>query len=602
VDMPPPKLGLANATLGLAALGEFAVPVVLPVCVGLLVVNNLGTIRDAGKELSQGKLGLPVLYTALLGCSITTGQIVAHALMEWSFRYWERRASATLAEECKTLLEQTLPIPVDARLVRSEQVDAQVPSASLQPGQRIRIDSPAAIPVDGRVIGGVALVEQASARGIRQAVRKAHGDEVLAGSTVLHGNLEVEVWRVGSETQAAQIAHSVIGSVRELAVNPALRRSAEAMAERAVKPTLAVAGVGWAVGGLFTVGAVLHQDYISGPKLAIPLETLRDIGAALRGGVVVRRGDALQRLAETRFVVLDDHPAWTAAGLELHSLHSRLAASETDKLLCHIAGAGLYLGDGRAQALAEACRARGLVVRQPPLLTLAADRVAVRHGEHTLILRNAADDGETAGPLRVEMDGEEIAHLAFRASAVPQVAGAVRQLRGRGAQVFVLSSRPAAEASELAQRLGANLHGGDFSADEKLRFLQGLRRRGVLAAYVGNGQIAPELAEAAHVTVSLGGASGLAEDGVADLVVLGDSLDAYAETVDLALANRERIRASCRLALAPNLLCIAGGYGGLLNGITSGLIANVGVNRVYQQAARSARDGQRLPSQKRTLV
>jgi len=600
----PVKMGFANATLGLAALGEFALPVVLPVCIGMLVVSNFGTVREAGKQMGQGKAGLPVLYTALLGCSITTGQIVAHALMEWSFRFWAQRSNAALAGECRTLLEENLPIPANSRIVRSDEVEALIPTATLRAGNHIRIDGPGAIPADGRVAAGSALVEETAVCGSRNPVRKSFGDAVFAGSQVLAGKIEVEVWQTGMETRAARIASSVIECTRDLTRNPSLSRKAEAMADRTVLPTLAVAGLGWAVGagGLFTVGAVLHTDYASGPKLTVPLETLRGMGLALRSGAVVRTGDALQRLAESRFLVLDDHPAWATPGFELERIEQRLAESETDNLLRHVAGAGLYLGDGRSQALVDACLGRGLVVRQPPLVSLDAEKVAVRQGQHTIILRNgiSADEG-AATPLIVEIDGEEVATLGFRPGTIPRAAAAVQRLGQQGMQVFLLSSSPAQETGQLARQLGIELHGGDFSHAEKLRFMQGLRRRGVQTTYIGNGGLDPELASEAHLSVSLGGAEGLA-DNRADIVVLGDALDAFAEVSELSSGCSGRIRADCRKSLLPNLLCVAGGYAGVLNGITAGLLANVGVYNAYRQATQSLRDSQRKASFKRIGV
>jgi cation transport ATPase len=596
-------MGFANAALGLAALGEFALPVVLPVCVGMLVVSNLGTLRDAGKQLGQGKAGMPVLHAALLGCSITTGQIVAHALMEWSFRFWAQRSNAALAGECRALLEESLPIPARSRLVRSDKVDAQVPTESLQAGNHIRIDAPAAVPADGRVVAGIALVEESAVCGSRTPVRKSFGDKVFAGSLVLAGNIEVEVWQTGPQTRAARIVGSVIESTRDLTRNPNLRRKAEMIADRTALPSLAVAGLGWAVGagGLFTTGAVLHADYATGPHIAVPLETLRGMGHALRIGAVVRTADALPRLAESRFIVLDDHPAWAAPGLELERMEHRLAKSETDNLLRHAAGAGLYLGDGRSAALVDACSGLGLVVRQPPLISLDAGKVAVRQGGHTLILRDGSAAGEGAAkPLTVEIDGEAVATLRFRHSAQPRAVAAVARLRQQGMTVFLLSSRPAGETGQLARQLGIELHGGDFSPVEKLRFLQGLSRRGVRAAYIGNGGLDPELAAEAHVSISLGGSAGLA-DGLAeaDIVLLGDTLDAFAEVAELALAHDGRILAACRKSLLPNLLCVVGGYAGVLNGITAGLLANVGVNNVYRQATHSLRESQHNHSSKR---
>jgi cation transport ATPase len=437
------------------------------------------------------------------------------------------------------------------------------------------------------VVDGYALVEQTSVRGGLGSARVAFGDEVLAGSSLLAGQIEIEVLKTGPQTQAAQIAHSLIDGARGLAFDPFLRRQADALADRPVPATLAIAGVGYLVGGLFTVGAVLHQDHASGPNMAVPLQTLRDMNLALRQGVVVRRGGALPRLAESRFVVLDDHPAWSEPQLELEAVHSRLAEPETDKLLRYAAGAGLYLGDERATALADACLVRGLVVRQPPLLSLDAEKLTVRQGEHVLSLREVPGTGKRT--LRVEIDGEEVALLDFRQGYALRATRAVQRLRQQGKQVFLLSSRPEQETEELARLLGADLHGGDFAPEGKLRFLEGLSRRGVLATYVGQGELDPALAGAAYVNVSLGGAEGLANEA-ADLVVLGNSLDALASVDELAQSHQASVQAVCRRALAPNILCIIGGYVGVLNGITSGVIANIGVNNVYKQVKKSLRE------------
>ncbi|MFZ4700961.1 MAG: cation-transporting ATPase [Candidatus Methylumidiphilus sp.] len=601
IDAEPVSLGFANTALGLAALGEFALPLALPLSVGMLVVSNLGTLREAGQQMGHGKAGLPVLYTALLGCSIITGQIVAHALMEWSFRFWAQRSNTVLAEECRALLEANLPIPTHSRLVRSDEVDAKVPTATMRAGHRIRLEGLGPVPVDGCVVSGSALVDESVVCGSANPVRKSQGDAVFAGSRVLAGHVEVEVRQTGAHTRAACIASSVIATSRGLAHHPALRRKAQALADPTVAPTLAVAALGWAVGGLFTSGAVMHADYATGPNLAVPLEHLRGMGRALRSGAVVRNGDALQRLAESRFIVLGDHPAWTALGIELERLEHRLAESETDKLLCHVAGAGLYLGDGRSTALAETCRERGLVVRQPQLLALDADRIVVRQGRHTILLRSDADES-TVTPLKVEIDGEEVATLRFRHASTPSAATAVQRLRQLGMDVFLLSSRPEQETGQLAQRLGVELSSGDFTEAEQLRFMQGLRSRGVKATYIGNGQLRPDLAAEAHVSVSLGGGEGALAEGVADIVMLGDALDAFANVTEWAMGHDGRIRAACQKSLLPNLLCVAGGYAGVLNGITAGLLANVGVGNVYRQATQSLRDNQRPPSANRTPV
>ena len=91
--MHPPAVafGLANASLGLAAVGELAVPALLPASAVLLVVSNASVIREGVRELGRRQLGLPLLYTAIVAGTLGTGQHLAAALMSWMFKFWRHR-------------------------------------------------------------------------------------------------------------------------------------------------------------------------------------------------------------------------------------------------------------------------------------------------------------------------------------------------------------------------------------------------------------------------------------------------------------------------------------------------------------------------------
>ena len=583
----PVDFRLANTTVGVATVGELVLPLAEVLGAGLLVFTHVGTMRDAAQQLRAGKLGTPVWLTALLACSIASGQVLAYALADWSFRYWARRWRRDLATESRILLEESAPMPSHARIQAESRIEVWTPVEQLRPGQSVGAQTGDVIAVDGRVLSGVALVHEAPVSGARAPVSKKIGDEVLAGSTIIQGQLDIEALHVGQDTRAARIARALLETTASLPHHRALKQQTEAIVDRTISPTLATAGVGLAVGDLFTVGAVLHQDWLSGADLAVPLETLRDIRLAARSGAVVRELTALQRLGESNFVVLDDRPAFRTRGLELYQLQTRMAESDINSLLRYVAGAGLYLGDERAVALAMACQQRGLVVRQPPLLELDTDRVTVCHGTHAITLRSWPESsGEVAPPVTVEIDGAEVATLRFRRQARPQAASIVNGLRKQGFQLFLASDRSDSEAKEAADLLGIDLYSGELTGEKKSRFLQGLRRRGVRATYVGDCCAQPGLAQQAHLSISLGGA-GLLPGESADIVFLGEHLDPLADIAALARGYPSRVTGTCRKAMVPNLLCVVGAFGGVLNGITAGILANMAVWGVYRQATRS---------------
>src|SRR5262249_8320162 len=90
-DPPPVRFGLANGAVGRAARGEFASPALLPASAVLLVASNVKVIREAGRELGRGELGLPVLGTTIIAATLGTGQFLAAALMSWMIRFWHHR-------------------------------------------------------------------------------------------------------------------------------------------------------------------------------------------------------------------------------------------------------------------------------------------------------------------------------------------------------------------------------------------------------------------------------------------------------------------------------------------------------------------------------
>jgi hypothetical protein len=579
VPLPEPvDFRVANASIGLSAVGELLLPLATPVAAGLLVVANGGLLGNAVRQLVRGKLGVPVFHTALLACSIATGQVLAYALTDWSLRYWQQRWRRTVARATQTLIEENFPRPPRVTVLNPDGERA-VATSQLRSGDRIRVRQTEPVPADARVIGGVALVEETSVCGMPLPVRKSVGDKILAGSRVIVGTLEAEIERTGVETRAARLSAMLLRATSQLPHEPVLQKKAEDLAARTVPPTLATAGVGLALGDLVTVGAILHQDWVSGPALALPMQTLRDMRQALRRGVVVRSGTALTRLAESDFLVLDgDHPALLTPRLELANFQTRL--TDFDTLLTQAAAAALYLGDDRTTALMRACRERGLVVHEPELLGFDLGSASVRIGKHRIdLIGPHTRSSRPTEALSLLIDGIETVRLQFRFATMLPATELVAHWRKRGIQVFVASSRPDTETWELARRLGTDLTGGGLGSAQKLRFLMGLKKRGVRPAWLGDCRANPELAREAHVAVGFADAAGPGDDA-ADLVILGESPDPLVELLGLGRALESSVAAACRMATVPNLLCIAGAFGGLLNGITSGILANLAVLNV----------------------
>jgi cation transport ATPase len=274
VDFAP-----ANVSLGIAATGEFVLPIVTPVTAGMLVLSNIETFRAAAHQARGGKFGLPVLYTSIVGVTLATGQFLSAALMFWFFRYWEHRYRRDFEVESQILV-QTVSVPKEARVLTDNGEEYRAPSGELAVGQRVRALAGEVVAVDARVIGGVGLVYEAAVRGTQTPVRRVTGDHVLAGSKLIAGALELEVLRSGEETDAARIGQSLLDVTAPTRRSWALNQEAEEFAGRAVAPTFLAAGIGLIVGDLTTAGAILRPDYATGVGLASRLRDWSWLGDA----------------------------------------------------------------------------------------------------------------------------------------------------------------------------------------------------------------------------------------------------------------------------------------------------------------------------------
>jgi cation transport ATPase len=595
---PETQFGLATMTLGIAALTDLVVPALMPVSAVLLVGTNLRTFQAAWLQMRRRQFGLPVLYTAIASTALASGQFLACALMSVSYKLWHHRLRVELATERRRLLHECLPRPRFTSLIRPDGGGVLVPVDRLRPGDRVIVRAGESVPADGRVIGGEAIVDERSVRGLEGATRKRTGDVVLAGSTALAGSVRIEVTRPSDRTRAASIVRALVAATSPVAGSMSPTRRAEAFAGRAVGPTLATAGVGLLIGDLATAGAILGPDYATGPGLTLLLETLRNATLCARRGIVVRQPDVFERLAKVDLIVIEDDPALSRVGLEVTGVQTGLAESD---LLQYAASAFRHLADDRAAALNAACRSRRV-----HLLDLSPvdfrPGVTVVHGQRRIrVLESESESASASGanrdrqgaapgmsPLIVEIDGTTVGLIQFGRSTRPESAAALRQIRENApVPMALVSNRAEADVAALAALLGLDMYKGGFAPDDTARFLRACRHRGLCTAFVGRCRHQAAVAEA-HLAIALVGDTDAGQDSAA-VLLLQPRLDGLADLWEIARAHEGRVLDAQKLVLAPNVLCVAGAFLFGFTSLAAVMITNLGTFSLYNRAVGSLR-------------
>jgi Cu2+-exporting ATPase len=597
------RFGLANTNLGAAALGDLGVPGLTPVSGVILVGSNLKMLRQGADQLRRKKLGLPVLYTAIVVGTVASGQFLSAAVMAWMFRYWKRRAQIDVATERQLLLDEHVAVPPTARLARAEGAVAVVPRERLRPGDRVVVKAGEVVPADGRVLEGRGVLDEHGVRGLEGVSRKRGGDPALAGSTLLFGQLVIEVVRLGQETRAAAIHRAVVAATTPAAA-PDRPETADAnprgdLAERAVAPTLATAGLALLAFDVATAVTVMRPDYATGPSVAQVLSTIGDVSQCLSRGIVVRAAPALDHLGEVDLVVIAEYPELHRPELRVVAIESRTADLE---MLIRLAGSiGRYLPDERGAALTAACQSRDLALLNVSPVDLSHG-IGIRHGRRFVRLREHDDLDEDehadgAGAMVLEIDGALAATFHFRAGrdrAAGRWVCALRQ--GRRLEVVLWSDRPATEAAALARDLGTDGFQAGVSGGDLAEYLRRCRSEGRRVALVGQGRRVAEAMAEAHVAIGLVGDDEHDLDATpAPLVLLQPRLERLLDLWGLAETRLARTRAARQLTLVPNVFCVAGALFLGFSSLTNVVITNLGtlgtVTRASEELRRADRTG-----------
>ena len=506
----PVDFALANVSLGASALSDLVLPPVTPISAGLLVLSNLDTFGTAADELRRGEIGLPLLYTSIVGVTLASGQFLSAALMFWFFRSWEQRYRRDVETGSQDLLDESVVLPEKPRVLTAD----------------------------------------------------------------------------GPETSAARISRTLIETTVPERRTWALNRDAEAFSRRAVGPTLLAAGAGLLVGDVTTAGAVLRPDYATGVGLATRLGAIHDARVAARSGAVIRAGDALERLATTSWIFLDDHPALHHAVCDVAEVRTKRL--DEARLLPAIAAAGMWFGDERGSALARACHDRGLVVRRAALREMSGDGVAIGFGDRLLRLSgHPVVAGAPPPPLIVQVDGMAVARVRFARNGHPEAAEVVRCLQQGGLSVFLASERV------WAKQLGIDRYCGNMSTGDKIQFLRSLRRQSVAAAYIGDCLANAAVAREAHLSIDFAPTDTAADagwdQGNSDIALLAPSITPLPALCALARDSLRRRKRARYAVVIPNLLCVAGALAFGLTPAAVVLISNFGTSMAYNGAKRSLR-------------
>ena len=348
--LPPGKLIAAGGLLALAGTAQFFRPALRPVGVLAVVLYGLPNFIQAARDLSRGKVGLPMVYATITTFVVLSGSPFPSAVMAVFMQSWPRLSERVALACDRHLFRNSRRRFVWARTRPDHGVETRVDIDSLSAGDIIHLRAGDYVPVDGVVAEGFGAVDEDMLTGVMGAIDKSAGDAIYASTYLRTGTLSVRVSREGGASSADVIAASLpIGPISHLPSSAEVER----IANRYAKPAVAVAVLNvLATGALRVSQGLIRADYATAPRLSAQLSVLTGVAEGLREGIFLRTPSALDRLLGANLYVFDE-----SAGLERRkvAVAATGAAYEGDAqtVLSIATAAFVKRGDARAKALRE---------------------------------------------------------------------------------------------------------------------------------------------------------------------------------------------------------------------------------------------------------
>ncbi|SMF94829.1 Cu2+-exporting ATPase [Methylomagnum ishizawai] len=567
-------LTICTGSLVLAGATTLAAPALLPAAAALFAYTTIPSFQGAYEVLFKEKrLGVDVLDAiVVLGC-LGTLQILPGAVLAWCLSFGRMLVKKTEDNSKKMLLSAFGKQPRFVWLYK-DGVEIEVSLDKIQQGDLVVVHTGDAVPVDGHIVEGMAMIDQHALTGESTPAEKGVGDRVFASTILVAGKIFVSVEKAGSETASAKISQILNDTAGYKLTS---QNKGERLADTAVVPTLALGSLAYAVMGPFGAVAVLNSDLGTGIRMAAPLAMLSTLALCAQKGILVKDGRALELMNEVDTVLFDKTGTLTRERPEVGRITTanghtakdilRYAAAAERKFHHPIALAILHKAEEESIDLPPTDETQykvgygisvgieGHTIRVGSRRYMEMEGLAIPP-EVEAVLDEVHRNGDTM--VMVGVDDQLGGALELQAAIRPEVRDIVKGLRERGVKhLAIISGDHEAPTKKLAEELGMDRYFAQVLPADKADYVEKLQQEGKKVCFVGDGINDSIALKKANVSISLRGATSIATD-TAHIVFMEQGLGKLCELRDIARELDKNIARSWGMIVAPNVACILG--------------------------------------------
>jgi manganese/zinc-transporting P-type ATPase C len=579
---------------------------------GVTIFTGYPFLRGALRSLRSGRAGTDALVSAATVASLILRENVVALTVLWLLNIGEYLQDLTL-RRTRRAISELLRGSQDTAWIRLSSgsqagTEVQVPIDTVDIGDEVVVHDHVAIPVDGEVVDGEAVVNQSAITGENLPVSVTIGAHVHAGSVVVRGRLVVRAEAVGNQTAIGRIITRVEEAQHDRAP---IQTVGENFSRRFVPTSFVVSAITLLV--TRDVRRAMTMLLIACPcavGLSTPTAISAAIGNGARRGILIKGGSHLEQAGRVDAIVFDKTGTLTVGRPVVTNIVAMHKDWEPEQVLAYAASSEIHSRHPLAEAVIrsteerhitipphEECEVlvglgmrtwadgRTLLLGSPSLLRAEKVKVSKKASEWVDKLRRQAET-----PLLLAVDGTLVGVISLRDEVRPEAAEVLNQLRANGVRRIVMLTGDHPDIAEVvAGELAIDEWRAEVMPEDKLAVVRELQEEGFVVGMVGDGiNDAPALA-AADIGIAMGLAGTDVAVETADVALANDDLHRLLDVRDLGARAVDVIRENYGMSIAVNAAGLIIGAGGALSPVLAAILHNASSVAVVANSSRLIR-------------
>lgn len=450
------------------------------------------------------------------------------------------------------------------------------------------------IPVDGIILSGETSVDQSIMTGESIPVDKGLGEEVYCGTINRFGAIDIRATKVGEDSSLQKLIRMVHDAENNKAP---MQRIADKCASWLVPVALMIAIITWVVTkDIVRAVTVLVVFCPCALVLATPTAIMAAIGQATKHGVIIKSGEALEKMGKVDMIAFDKTGTLTFGQLEVSDIVSFENDLSENDLLSLTASAESKSEHPLGKAIAEYAKKKELFIPESDSFKMESGKgiyaeVSGRQlycGNEKFFAENSIEINDNV-KIRLEQlrrkgkasvlvaDGAKCAGIIALSDVLrPEAEMMVRKLHEMKTEVVLLTGDNKKTANYFAEQVGIHNVHAELLPEQKVENINNLQENGKVVCMIGDGVNDAPALKSASVGVAMGSMGSDIAVEAADIALMSDDIAKIPYLKRLSNATVSTIKFSITLSMCINFLAVTLSVLGVLTPTTGALVHNAG--------------------------